>query len=166
MKGIKIGDNGLELNPNELDENMQTAVSQAEKNGVTVTVPACSEDSAPQQDLLEQAKQITTTAPIAAIILAWKAVELRLTFNKPWVVSDVYGHCRMPEHQTWRGLLNARKDYLDTPTMDLLTDLRKIRNEAVHKFDYAVSTDTAVYYVATVKGLLEKLDSKIPKTEE
>lgn len=63
-------------------------------------------------------------------------------------------------------MLNARKDYLDTPTMDLLTDLRKIRNEAVHKFDYAVSTDTAVYYVATVKGLLEKLDSKIPKTEE
>jgi hypothetical protein len=132
------------------------------------TAPALPEPAAPAQpgeppgafrrpstDVLSLALQLAEKSPRAAILEAWLGVEsaAKSAVKRLGLVAI-----------TPRSLLDVirtldKSNALDAAQIAMLHELRSLRNDAAHSAEVALSTETAIRYVALAESLKEHLDA-------
>jgi hypothetical protein len=102
------------------------------------------------------AERIAGESPRAAVIEAWREVELAALSAARRLGGDTVTGKSL-SYQAIRYLENS--DELDRGVVSLLRDLRGLRNQAAHAPEFAISTESALDYAAAAAQVAEYLDA-------
>jgi hypothetical protein len=137
----------------ELDFRESMAVAKAE---LQEALPTAKKAFTPRATTTDPLVTLAEHSAPAAIMKAWEQVEIasRLAAHRSGLFSPAD---ETNTTRVLRALEEAR--ILDSPKVDLLHDLRGLRNLAAHSSDSALSFDDALNYIQLAQSMVDYLNS-------
>lgn len=154
----------LEFDIGEEIRELSAKVVEVQATMLTPTKPAALPPARPKSSigvsLLDQAKAVAEASPVAAVLLAWSALEQK--------IGETVARLGISPDPSGRGSILANIELLKShsslasQSMTLIQGLRKLRNELAHAprdGEIHIKESDARSYIAIVEDMLALLDN-------